>query len=310
MSRLVPLSEGWTAAQEMVAALLPRGPIWALRNADIAGMTAALGDESIRFHNRMVALMAEAYPGTADETIDEWESVFGLPICGDAPTDLASRRAALAGAYAAQGIGTPDEFIQMIRIVLGDPAAAVTITERPWGGTFCAWVSHAWDTLGSAALVHHWRVSLPSGVSDDLVHIIGCLLEAFKPAHTVVTLRSTTCSGGSSSSLSISNGPSYDFGVHAIGTQTAHTFTITNVGAGTAKDISCIALSTSFRFVGGSFPGTGGTLGRELASGNAGTVVVEFVPVVAGPAGGFINFEYCDGSSRAYVGRQLVGTGT
>lgn len=311
MSKLKPLADGSNVYQRMIAALLPRGPIWSPKNADIAGMTAGLGDEGVRFHNRMADLMLEAYPATADETIDEWESVYGLPLCGDAPTDLASRQAALAGRYAAQGGQDRDYYIAMIRSALGDPEAAVTITERPWGSSFCAWASHAWDTLGSPGLVHHWRVTLPAGTSDDLVHIVECLLEEFKPAHTVVSVRSSACSGGTASSLTVSDGPTYDYGSHAVGTKTSKTFTVTNSGLGTATDIALTALPPPpFRFAGGVFPGTGGTLGRTLASASSGTVVVEFAPTATGLVGGFFNIDYCAGSARAYAGRQIKGTGT
>lgn len=191
MTRLYPLEEDSEAAQEMVAALLPRGPIWQMRNADVAGMTAGLGDESRRFHNRMVDLMSEAYPATAEEIIAEWESTYGLPICADAPTDLASRQAAVAGAYAAQGGQDRAYFIEMIRAVLGDPAAAVTITERPYGRPFRAWASSAWDAATGVAAMHYWRVTLPSGTSPALAHVVGCLLDRYKPAHTVLELVSS-----------------------------------------------------------------------------------------------------------------------
>lgn len=279
--------------------------------SSLGALLKALGDLFADFHGRVMDFLAEADPRTTDELLAEWERVYGLPLCDDAPTGDDERRAALAGRVAAIGGQKPAYYIELVRAVLGDPAAAVTITEQPYGAPFYAWTGSAWDELGWPGMAHYWMVELPSGTSADLAHIVECLLMRYKPAHTILVMRSTTCSGASLASLTISNSPSYDYGSHAVGSFTDHTFTITNVGAGAASDVQNIALPAGFRFKGGSFPGVGGTLGHTLASGDAETVVVEFAPSSAGVAQGLMTFEYCSGSGgRAYVSRQIKGTGT
>lgn len=186
MAKLKTIPEDATAYREMTAALLPRGPIWTLDNAGVRGMAGGLGVEAIRFHNRLVALMLEAYPSTATELLAEWERVFGLPLCADAPTSLSDRQAALAGRVAAQGGQDRAYYIGIVRTVLGDPEAVVTIVENPYGTPFYAWLGHAWDLLGGEGVRAYWQVILPSGVSPAQQHIIECLLNEYKPAHTVL----------------------------------------------------------------------------------------------------------------------------
>lgn len=193
MAKLRQIGDSDIAYRDMIASLFPRGPIWDLTQPGVAGMTGGLGVEATRFHNRLVDLMLEAFPATADELLDEWEEAFGLPLCS-VPEDDDGRRLALAGKVAAQGGQSRAYFIDLAWAVLSadgeysrvEEPDLVTITERPFGDPFVAWGSDAWDLLGGRGARFYWRINLPGDVSAAKEAIIECLLCRYKPAHTVL----------------------------------------------------------------------------------------------------------------------------
>lgn len=197
MKKLSRLVEGTTAYRDMIGQLLPRGPIWRyLAQRGMLGLVGALGEEAVRFHNRMVDLMLEAFPSTATELLAEWEKTYGLPLCADAPTSEDARRAALAGRVAAVGGASVEYFTDLIWAVLESGGTfsrteqpdGVTIEEWPYGVTLRAWEGSAWDAVADVGAMFHWRVKLPSGTPRDLAHIVECLLRRYKPAHTILEL--------------------------------------------------------------------------------------------------------------------------
>lgn len=186
---LVRLDEESTAYQLMLGELLPRGPIWDIfSNAGLGGLMAGLGVEAVRLHNRIVDLMLEAYPSTADELLDEWEEVYGLPFCDDAPPTDDLRRAALAARVRAQGGQSPAYYIELARTVLGDPNANVTVEEFPNGVPFRVSVNRVGDRLVDVGEVFSWILHVPTTTTADQLAIIECLVEHYKPAHTVATV--------------------------------------------------------------------------------------------------------------------------
>lgn len=78
--------------------------------------------------------------------------------------------------------------------------------------------------------------------------------------------------------LFVSNGPVYDFGMLSVGQSIDQTFTVDNVGAAAATSINGTFAVSAFAYSGGSFPGTGGTCGSELAAQTTCTVVVTYAP--------------------------------
>lgn len=154
----------------------------------ISAILKALGAEFAALHDRTRAAHEESDPRTTTEILAQWEKVYGLPLCAEAPTTIEGRRAALAGRVAAVGGQSREYFIGLIRTVLGDPGAAVTIIEAPYGRPFYAWLGHAWDPLGAPGAMFVWRVILPSGTDPELAHLVGCLLNKYKPAHTRLEL--------------------------------------------------------------------------------------------------------------------------
>src|SRR5437667_390303 len=74
--------------------------------------------------------------------------------------------------------------------------------------------------------------------------------------------------------LGFSDGASFDFGAHAVGSSVDHTVTISNSGAHAAAGVALAALAAPFSFKGGAFPGSGGTCGVALDPAQTCTVVL------------------------------------
>lgn len=119
-----------------------------------------------------------------------------------------------------------------------------------------------------------------------------------------LTTRLVTGTGTGLAFMSISDGPSYSFGVLATGTSKTHTFTLTNNGLAPATALSPAALTLPY-----SYPG-GGTCGASLNPGVSCTLVVKFEPTAAGPAGETVTVNYHDGLANQATQRPVTGTGT
>lgn len=129
------------------------------------------------------------------------------------------------------------------------------------------------------------------------------------------------CGGGGSGNLlynptpvpilSVSDGPIYDFGNHLVDSETQRVFTVSNIGGGTAIDISSsFYFSLSFSFTGGTYPGTGGTCSDKLEAGADCSVVVSFTPKSLGDAQATLQLSYFNGSTQVSSSSPLlVGTG-
>lgn len=88
-----------------LAKLLPPGLLWLVEEGSgLRKLFAGLGDELERVRLRGVDLINEVDPSTADETIEDWERILGLP--DDRVTviaaDLVDRQVATAAKYTAR----------------------------------------------------------------------------------------------------------------------------------------------------------------------------------------------------------------
>ena len=108
-------------------------------------------------------------------------------------------------------------------------------------------------------------------------------------------------------SLVISDGPTYDFGTLANGSNAEKTFTVTNSGGVGVTSLTGGGLSTPYSFKGGSYPGAGGTCGTSLASGATCTLKVVYSPVAIGTQTDSIDLTYNDGAAAATSNRNLTG---
>ncbi len=110
--------------------------------------------------------------------------------------------------------------------------------------------------------------------------------------------------------LSISDGPTYDYGGRVLATTTTHSFTVTNSGGLLASSMmDAGGLAAPYTFKGGIYPGTGGTCGGTLAAGADCTIVVDFTPVAAGTFNDTIDISYSDGANSQNATRDITGKG-
>jgi hypothetical protein len=101
----------------------------------------------------------------------------------------------------------------------------------------------------------------------------------------------------------------FDYGFHATGSSTPHTFELVNVGAAKATGIAAVTLPAQFVYVGG-YPGAGGTCGATLAAATSCTLVVNYAPSSGGPVTGTIAVNYVDGQAQQTAKRDVSGTST
>lgn len=102
--------------------------------------------------------------------------------------------------------------------------------------------------------------------------------------------------------LTISDGATYDFGNYGKGATATKTFTITNSGGVAATLMAEAAsdpLAAPYDFLGGTYPGTGGTCGASLAVNATCTVVVSFAPTATSTAtyNETLSIDYYDGTT-------------
>ncbi|MBK8480370.1 MAG: choice-of-anchor D domain-containing protein [Proteobacteria bacterium] len=109
--------------------------------------------------------------------------------------------------------------------------------------------------------------------------------------------------------LTISDGPTLEFGARATGSVSEATLTVTNSGASAATSLSAAALAGPFSFKGGAYPGTGGTCAEALAPGSGCLLVVAFAPTSVGLGSASLVIDYNDGAAAGRAERALSGTG-
>lgn len=96
--------------------------------------------------------------------------------------------------------------------------------------------------------------------------------------------------------IEISDGPLYDFGLRPIGSSSVHTFTVTNTSSSSVTLHGGRPLPQPFYYLGGSFPGNGGTCGEFLNPAQSCTVVVQFLPGYPGEFVAALEIKYSTGS--------------
>ena len=166
---------------EAIADLFPVGAVWP-RDPDSVLMQFADGiaAEFSRVSTRDCNLLAEAYPGSATETISDWERVFGLPDPCTGPLDtLAQRRAAVIAKMSQVG----GQSIAAITACLTALGFWVEIDEGPG--------PYEWTIFTSPATIHYFRTG-DASAGERLRwwgnSMLECAVARIKPAHTVVDI--------------------------------------------------------------------------------------------------------------------------
>ncbi len=167
------------------------------------------------------------------------------------------------------------------------------------GGTCGATLTAA----GTCTMVVSYLPSSPGVTTDTLV-------TSYNDGINSQTVnQDVTGTGLNPAILSISNGPSYDFGSKTVGTNTDFTLTVTNSGGATSTTMSSTALIAPFSFKGGTYPGTGGNCSTTLGAGTNCTLVVQFSPVSTGGFSDTITLAYNNGVNATNTTENLTGTG-
>ncbi|MCB0367732.1 MAG: choice-of-anchor D domain-containing protein, partial [Bdellovibrionales bacterium] len=124
-----------------------------------------------------------------------------------------------------------------------------------------------------------------------------------------VSSRPLQGTGADPANLTISDGPTYDFGIRSVGSTVDHTFTVDNIGGVPATAVIPSSLTAPFSYKGGLFPGTGGTCGGTINNGTNCTIVVTFAPVSVNTYADTMQLDYNDGVTPQSVARPLAGEG-
>ncbi len=109
--------------------------------------------------------------------------------------------------------------------------------------------------------------------------------------------------------LTISDGPTFDYGAVVATASQDKTFTVNNSGSLPATGITGTGITAPFTFKGGGYPGTGGTCGGTLNAGSTCSIVVTFNPSVTGSFNQTVSLGYNDGAQVQSATRDLQGTG-
>lgn len=177
-----------TEYRDRIISILPRGPIWAAAvGSQLYKMCWALAGEAMLVHNRIMDLLDEADPRTADETLDAWERNLDLPdpcLASGYPTSDAGRQQQITAAQTAVGGQTPQYFIDLAAqfgevITIGEPGDYVwTIDASGFDTTI---------TLARASDTSNDRARAGDRVATWDSNFIECLFQKHKPAHTILT---------------------------------------------------------------------------------------------------------------------------
>jgi len=182
---------------QQIQSLLPPGPAWP-RDADayVTRLLRSLAEEFARVDARASDLLEEADPRSTAQLLLDWERVAGLPdgCVSDSEVDLstAQRQAALLGRLTMVGAQSAAYF-QQLAASLG---YSVTVQEfSPFDVndvvseaiTGVDW-AHAWGV--NAVLNQPVDFTVTSTVLDALSSwsnvVLECVLQRFKPAHSVL----------------------------------------------------------------------------------------------------------------------------
>jgi uncharacterized protein YmfQ (DUF2313 family) len=166
--------------------LLPRGAAWLFEADSFLSKTLlAIADELERVDGRAADLLEEWDPRTADETIEDWERVLGLPdSCVTAiPATLAERRLAVVSKLTSRG-GQSRAFFTALALACG---YSVTIHEYGPSGEVLRVGFRCGDRVSGSYWAYAWRldVSPPAGSALPTADF-ECIIRRAAPAHTTV----------------------------------------------------------------------------------------------------------------------------
>lgn len=175
----------------LLAAFLPPGPAWSIKDPSIAGTVPSL----LAVHKRADALMLELDPRTTTELIGRWETIAGLPDeCVPVGVQtLRQRQQRLDAKLNLAGGINPDFYLGQLEAI----------------GVIGATITQYDQSVGGADWRYYWQVNMPYEVQitdmtcmDNCMSAIRwwgdtiaeCILEKLCPSHTYVVFNYPTTS--------------------------------------------------------------------------------------------------------------------
>ncbi len=122
-----------------------------------------------------------------------------------------------------------------------------------------------------------------------------------------IASKTLIASGASPAVLTLSDAPKFNFGFVSPGSTVEHVFTMANLGAVPATAIQVNEFALPFQFVGGQYPGKGGTCSSTLSAGATCTLRVSFAPENDGAYDTALNISYSNGIVAAAISREISG---
>jgi uncharacterized protein YmfQ (DUF2313 family) len=190
----------------VLADLLPRGRAWPRDpEAVIMLVMRGLAEEFARVTARDCDLLAESYPCGAEETLPDWERVCGLPDdCTGPLATIQQRQMAVCARLGAQGGSSKQFFIDLaaslgaqIEIETYEPfrvcqnSVGDPLFDEGWTFVWTVVVTGDVETIYFRSGVS--RVGEPLEAWGD--KLLECVLEAAKPAHTIMLWAYRTMDG-------------------------------------------------------------------------------------------------------------------
>lgn len=184
MALIPPTTPSTTPLRDAIRSLLPPGPPWAipaqrLLQAYVDGMIVAL--DAAR--NAVRVFADQVFPARMTYMTDDWSREVDIAWpCQIPPADQAEARARIAARLAAQG-GQTAAYLVEVAAALG---VSVNIIEIPKGVPARFGLARCGiDRFGSEAQLFEFEVQAPASTPSALRTQLECVIEAFKPAHTV-----------------------------------------------------------------------------------------------------------------------------
>ncbi len=158
-------------------------------------------------------------------------------------------------------------------------------------------------------------LNIPVGSRDISTYFkgssVGPRTLSVQDAQAILAGASLAVTVTSSVSISISDGPAYDFGNRLINSATNKIFTLTNTGNSPATSVGpgLPVLNAPFSYVGGAFPGSGGTCTSSLVGNSSCSFVIVFQPTSVQSYSDVIRIQFNDGAGQQTITRSITGAG-
>ncbi|AGC43248.1 hypothetical protein MYSTI_01917 [Myxococcus stipitatus DSM 14675] len=172
----------------VIKKLLPPGSVWdLLTDGKLSALCLALAQELTRVDGRAGAVLNEADPRTATETLEDWERVLGLPDADVPviPSTVAERRLAITQKLVRVGGQSKPYYVALAA------ACGYTVTiDDSYGATILRAGFRAGARVFGVQWAHVWRVDVQPPTGDALSHAeLEAIIRRAAAAHTVVFFR-------------------------------------------------------------------------------------------------------------------------